>query len=99
MQAGTRNTEAVAFREHTALANVRSKGKPLLFTKGDLGSGDSSALSIKVRDALAGSEHRVVAVVLNAIDDQLKTGGQAPRRAVPAGMVRSKDSRSRWHAA
>jgi hypothetical protein len=33
-------------------------------------------LSIKVRDALAGSEHRVVAVVLNAIDDQLKTGGQ-----------------------
>jgi hypothetical protein len=76
VQAGPRNTEAVAFREHAALANVRSKGKPLLFTKGDLGSGDSSALSIKVRDALAGSEHRVVAVVLNAIDDQLKTGGQ-----------------------
>lgn len=76
VQPKPRNTEAVAFREHAALANVRSKGKPLLFTKGDLGSGDSSALSIKVRDALAGSEHRVVAVVLNAIDDQLKTGGQ-----------------------
>lgn len=76
LQAKSRNTEVVAFREHAALANVRSKAKPLLFTKGDLGSENSSALSITVRDALAGSEHRVVAVVINAIDDQLKTGGQ-----------------------
>lgn len=76
VQALPRNSEQVAFREHPALANVPSKGKPLLFTKGDLGSGSSSALSVKVRDVLAGSEHRVVAVVINAIDDQLKTGGQ-----------------------
>jgi hypothetical protein len=76
VQALPRNSEVVAFREHAALADVRSKGKPLLFTKSDLGSEDSAALSIKVRDALAGSEHRVVAVVINAIDDQLKTGGQ-----------------------
>lgn len=76
VQAGPRNSEVVAFRENPALADVRSKGKPLLFTKSDLGSGDGSALSINVRDALAGSEHRVVAVVINAIDDQLKTGGQ-----------------------
>lgn len=76
VQAKPRSAEAVAFREHAGLANVKSKGKPLLFTKGDLGAGDSSALSIKVRDALVGSEHRVVAVVLNAIDDQLKTSGQ-----------------------
>ena len=61
----------MAFREHTALANVRSKGKPLLFTKGDLASEDSAALSIKVRDAIAGNEHRVVAVVINAIDEVL----------------------------
>lgn len=76
IQAGPRNSEAVAFRDHSALADVRSKGKPILFTKSDLGSENSSALSVKVRDALAGSEHRVVAVVINAIDDQLKTGGQ-----------------------
>jgi hypothetical protein len=76
VQASPRSSEAVAFREHTALANVRSKGKPLLFTKGDLASEDSAALSIKVRDAIAGNEHRVVAVVINAIDDQLKTRGQ-----------------------
>lgn len=76
VQALPRSSEVVAFREHTALADVRSKGKPLLFTKGDLGSEDSAALSIKVRDALVGSEHRVVAVVINAIDDQLKTRGQ-----------------------
>jgi len=76
VQAASRSGEVVAFRDHAALADVRSKGKPLLFTKGDLGSQNSSALSIKVRDTLAGSEHRVVAVVLNAIDDQLKTGGQ-----------------------
>ncbi len=76
VQALPRSSEVVAFREHTALADVRSKGKPLLFTKSDLGSEDSAALSTKVRDALAGSEHRVVAVVINAIDDQLKTRGQ-----------------------
>lgn len=76
VQAGQRSSEVVAFREHAAFADVRSKGKPLLFTKSDLGSEDSAALSIKVRDALAGSEYRVVAVVINAIDDQLKTGGQ-----------------------
>ena len=70
------NSEVVAFREHAALADVPSRGKPLLFMKSDLGSEDSAALSITVRDALAGSDHRVVAVVINAIDDQLKTGGQ-----------------------
>jgi hypothetical protein len=76
VQTGPHSAEVVAFRENPALADIRSKGKPLLFTKNDLGSENSSALSIKVRDALAGNEHRVVAVVINAIDDQLKTGGQ-----------------------
>lgn len=76
LQPTQRSTEVVAFRENAALADIRSKGKPLLFTKSDLGAENSTALSVKVRDALAGSEHRVVAVVINAIDDQLKTGGQ-----------------------
>lgn len=76
VQVAPRSSEGVAFREHAGLVNVRSKGKPLLFTKGDLGSENGSALSIKVRDTLAGKEHRVVALVINAIDDQLKTGGQ-----------------------
>ncbi len=76
VQEGQRSSEVIALRDNPALADIRSKGKPLLFTKGDLGSENSSALSCKVRDALAGNEHRVVAVVINAIDDQLKTGGQ-----------------------
>jgi hypothetical protein len=76
LQPTQRSTEVVAFRENAALADIRSKGKPLLFTKSDLGAENSTALSVKVRDVLAGSEHRVVAVVINAIDDQLKTGGQ-----------------------
>jgi hypothetical protein len=76
VQTGPHSAEGVAFRENPALADIRSKGKPLLFTKNDLGSENSAALSIKVRDALAGNEHRVVAVVINAIDDQLKTSGQ-----------------------
>lgn len=71
-----RKSEAVAFRENPAFADVRSKGKPLLFTKGDLGEEDSGALSSKVREAVSGHEHRVVGIVINAIDDQLKTGGQ-----------------------
>lgn len=71
-----RKSEAVAFRENPALADVRSKGRPVLFMKNDLGEQDSGALSHKVRSTLAGSEHRVVSIVINAIDDQLKTGGQ-----------------------
>jgi hypothetical protein len=71
-----RKSEVVAFRENPAFADVRSKGKPLLFTKSDLGEEDSGALSSKVRKALSGHEHRVVSIVINAIDDQLKTGGQ-----------------------
>ncbi|MCB1089572.1 MAG: BREX-2 system phosphatase PglZ, partial [Verrucomicrobiae bacterium] len=76
IETGSRKGEEVAFREHPALSDLRSRGKPLLFKKGDLGSEDSAALSPKVRDILAGNEHRVVAVVINAIDDQLKTSGQ-----------------------
>lgn len=76
VETGQRKSEVVAFRENAALADVRSRGKPLLFTKNDLGEQDSAALSGKVRGALSGSEHRVVAIVINAIDDQLKTGGQ-----------------------
>lgn len=73
---GTRPAEAVAFRDHPALAEVKSKGKPCLFAKGDLTTGDEAGLSIEVRTALAGTDHRVVSVLLNVIDDQLATGGQ-----------------------
>ena len=76
VQKDGRKSEPVAFREHPALADLRSRGKPVLFKKGDLTAEDSTSLSPKVRDALAGSDHRVVGIVINAIDDQLKTGGQ-----------------------
>ena len=51
LQPTQRSTEVVAFRENAALADIRSKGKPLLFTKSDLGAENSTALSVKVRDA------------------------------------------------
>jgi len=76
VQKDERRTEEVAFREHPTLKDLPGRGKPILFTKKDLGSEDSVALSSKVRDAIAGSDYRVVSVVINAIDDQLKTNGQ-----------------------
>jgi hypothetical protein len=76
VQKDERRTEEVAFREHDSLKDLPGRGKPVLFTKKDLGSEESVALSPKVREAIAGSDHRVVGVVINAIDDQLKTNGQ-----------------------
>lgn len=73
---GARLVEAVAFRDHKALGEVKSKGKPRLFAKADLGTSEHAGLAGGVREVLAGTEHRVVAVLLNAIDDQLATGGQ-----------------------
>lgn len=76
VQKGEIKTEVAAFRENPAFGDLKSRAKPLLFEKRELVSEDSAALSSEVREALAGSAHRVVAIVINAIDDQLKTGGQ-----------------------
>jgi hypothetical protein len=72
-----RTTELVSFREHPALhLNIQSKAKPQLFLKPSLADPSGTGLSSEVRDAITGSDSRVVAVVINAVDDQLSTLGQ-----------------------
>lgn len=72
-----RTTELVSFREHPALhRNIQSRTKPQLFLKPSLADPGGTGLSSDVRDAITGSDSRVVAVVINAVDDQLSTLGQ-----------------------
>lgn len=70
-------TEIVNFREHPSLhRSIQSKSKPQLFLKPSLADAGGAGLSSEVRDVIAEPDSRVVAVVINAVDDQLSTLGQ-----------------------
>ena len=67
--------EKRAFAGHSAL-RFSSRFPPRLFHKGDLQQPGSGGLAGPVREVIAGREHRVVGVVLNAVDDQLASNAQ-----------------------
>jgi hypothetical protein len=72
-----RSTEKTEFQNNRQLAEVSgSPSKPLLFTKGDLSSGDRLGLADEVRNAILNARCRLVAVVVNAMDDLLGGGEQ-----------------------
>ena len=74
---GVANDEKKAFAGHPALKSLAStQYPPILFHKHDLQQPGSGALSSAVREVIAGQEHRVVAAVINAIDDDLGSGAQ-----------------------
>lgn len=75
--------EARGFAGHQGLLPHCKTGKPpRLFHKGDL-RGDAGGLAREVRQCLADEGRRAVAVVLNAVDDQLGRGDQlTPRWSV-----------------
>nr|MDT0250548.1 BREX-2 system phosphatase PglZ [Endozoicomonas sp.] len=74
---GVAADEKKAFTKHAALkAMASTRFPPKLYHKGDLQQSGSGALSGEVRSVLAGTEHRVAAVVVNAVDDQLSTNAQ-----------------------
>ncbi|KAA6183784.1 BREX-2 system phosphatase PglZ [Thiohalocapsa marina] len=74
---GVANDEKKAFAGHQGLKSLASnKYPPTLFHKSDLQQPGSGALSSSVREVIAGQEHRVVAAVINAIDDDLGGGAQ-----------------------
>ena len=71
-----KTSEQVAFRDHPALAHLSAKSKPQLFLKGDLSNAGQSFLSDSVRESIASPAQRVVAVLLNVVDDQLSAADQ-----------------------
>lgn len=74
--AGHASTEAQAFRDHGALRAACSDGyPPVLYHKGDLG-GEFGGLSDVIVSKISQPKNKVVAVVLNAIDDHLDRDDQ-----------------------
>jgi len=72
---GTQREEVRAFEGHSALRSASARGKaPRIFHKASLSEG--GVLAEEVREALEDREQRVVAVVVNAIDDHLAKGDQ-----------------------
>lgn len=78
---GGATDEKAAFSAHPVLkASTSTKHPPLLFHKADLAQPGSGALAAAVRERIAGPEHRVIAAVVNAIDDHLASGAQVGMR-------------------
>lgn len=74
---GNANDEKRAFSAHPALKRLAStKFTPTLFHKQDLSQPGSGSLHTDVRSVIAGTEHRILGVVINAIDDQLSSSAQ-----------------------
>ena len=69
--------EKRAFSAHPTLKKIAStKFPPQVFHKQDLSQPGSGSLHSPIRGVIAGKEHRVLAVVINAIDDQLSSSSQ-----------------------
>lgn len=74
---GTATEEKLAFAGHTALRQLLStRFPPLLLHKQDIQEPGSGGLAASARAQIAGTEHKVVGVVINAIDDQLSSSSQ-----------------------
>ncbi|MDH4555698.1 BREX-2 system phosphatase PglZ [Pseudomonas sp. BN417] len=74
---GNANDEKKAFSGHPQLKKLAStKFPPQVFHKQDLSQSGSGSLHSSVRGVIAGTEHRILAVVINAIDDQLSSSSQ-----------------------
>jgi len=77
LSAGVATDEKRAFAAHPRLKKIAStKFPPRVFHKQDLSQPGSGSLRSDVRGVIAGTEHRVLAVVINAIDDQLSSSSQ-----------------------
>lgn len=69
---GDQSAEKQAFAAHPGLAAAcRNRRPPILFHKGEITEGGTGLLTAAVRAVVGTPDHRVVAVVYNAVDDQL----------------------------
>jgi hypothetical protein len=83
-KSGSQSTEKPDFAAHAALRRSTTSGRaPILFHKGELGSGN--VLAPEVRQRIADRQQRVVGAVVNAVDDWLDRSDQVlPRWSVAA---------------
>lgn len=72
---GDSTLERKQFTTHPALVKLCKKNPPLLFHKAGLTESGGIALGGEVRNAVAATENRIVAVVVNAVDDALAKAG------------------------
>jgi hypothetical protein len=78
---GGQTAEKQGFAEHPDLkALSKTRFPPVVFHKGELIEQNQTDLSATVRAEIASSERRVVAVVLNAVDDHLLKADQVRPR-------------------
>lgn len=74
---GGASEEKKAFASHAQLKKIAStKFPPQVFHKPDLSQSGAGSLHSQARAVIAGTEHRILAVVINAIDDQLASSSQ-----------------------
>ena len=75
--AGNASKEKDGFSRHDGLRSAcASDAPPVLFHKGDLRETGAAGVSPRVAAAIADPDHRVVGVVINAVDDHLAKGDQ-----------------------
>lgn len=81
LMAGTGDVEKQGFTSQTDLVQISKPGAPpLLFQKSDLTDAGGATLAADLRREIASSKRRVVAAIVNAVDDHLLKGEQV---AVP----------------
>ena len=92
LREGTAQDEIKGFANHPALnPGGDSKDAPVLFHKIDVADSNDASLSEEVRKKILSKSHKVVGVVINAVDDHLLKGDQTDSiwkaeciRALPA---------------
>lgn len=77
VRSGNAATEKEGFPAHVGLrAACAPAAPPLLFHKADLREAGAAGVAPTVTEAIAETEHRVVGIVINAVDDHLARGDQ-----------------------
>lgn len=75
--AGNSSTEKDGFSGHAGLRSAcAAAAPPVLLHKGDLREAGAAGVSPRVAETIADPDHRVVGVVINAVDDHLAKGDQ-----------------------
>lgn len=74
---GNSSDEKKAFSSNSSMKSLAStKFPPVLYHKAELQQPGSGGLAPDVRSVISSQEHRIVAAVINAIDDQLSSNAQ-----------------------